>query len=125
MKNVNLNYRSDSYRRVFSKKNKKVKTPITLSIESFILFISGTAILYFVSTVPSDINLPMTISEAWDNLVIGFQRLFDSLITLGIGLSLIGLSLLGLLLILGGIFRFIKILTLLSHKNTISSKRIK
>ncbi len=82
------------------------------------MLIGGMYLLITMNKIPQMINWLIISKSAWSDMLVGLSKLFQSIIAFGSLLLIFSLVLLGLILLLGGLWRLLRVIS-----RYLSSKR--
>ncbi len=102
-----------TYRRVFHKPNRRPASIIRLSIESFSMTLVGSSIIFFLDSLEDRMRYFMKLPILFTDIFNGVRQIFLSLIGVSSSLLIVILLMLSLILLTGGIWRFLKLIALL------------
>lgn len=120
MKNLTKNKQRDVFRKKFKKKK---KLPLwRQTIESIVLFISGTYLLYYINLIPQKIDWQNILNTSWSNLIESLQILSQSIINFLLIFIVLVLIVIGFFLLFAGIIRFVRLLIILSNRRKRNAK---
>lgn len=103
------------FKRILFSKKRGILRPLWYQItEALIMLFSGISILTFLNWLPQRLDLLASINDSLKETVSGLIQLFDALVNLGTALIIIALIFFGFLLLLGGIWRILRLPTRVS-----------
>lgn len=121
-----LNRRSgkrDSLKKVFrTSRRQPKKSTIRQFFEASLMLSVGAAFLTALNWLPQQIDLLVIITGSFSALLEGLVEVIKALATLSSGLLLGGLMLFGLILLLGGLWRLVRVVSLLVSESTATRK---
>ena len=99
-------------RNVFRKVNKRrTASNLRQSIEASLMLASGITLLFILNTLSSKYDAYKIAIDASTNILSAIIRLFDSLVSLGSLFLIVALAILALTLLLGGLWRTLRIIS--------------
>ncbi len=126
----NSNRRSskrDSLKKVFRASRRQPKKSIIRQFFEAILMLSiGITLLSGLNQIPQEVDILEKTSDTFSALLSGLIEVFTSLVTIGSGLILGGLMIFGLVLLLGGLWRLLRVISLfiMISSSTNKSRRV-
>ena len=104
---------------IFRKKNiLKRRSRIKLFIESILFLTIGSSLTLFLNSIPNRIIFKDFTEEIWIGLSQGLVLIFESSVLIAKASSVLILIVVSFILIIGGILRFIKLLSLTNNSST-------
>ena len=91
------------------------KNKTRILIEAILMLALGINLLVFLYTLPGEFVLEVFLRETWLDFSQGFIQLIDSILKIGGALVVILLIALGLILVLGALSRFLRLLVMARH----------
>ena len=112
------------YRKVFRSRNKNSsKTLFRLALESIVFLSIGSYILIYLNFIPDKTFFYKGLDLLITNIVEGFKAIFSAVVTLGTGFLILSMMILGMILVLGGIWRILRILSIINNKSKTNIKK--
>ena len=110
-------YGNNLRRNVFRQRRRSIQvTAFRQLAESFVMLFAGISILYYLNKVPGREEWTSQILQAWQSLLESSYSIFQSLVTFLISISIFLAILFGLILILGALSRFLRVLVFTLQK---------
>ena len=101
-------------RRVFRRKRSIPVGSVLLQMLLILLFFSGgIGIVVLLQRLPEKVDLMVLVSQAIAEFISGIQLLLNAMVGLGVVMLIAGLVVLSGVLLLGGLWRFVRLLRLL------------
>ncbi|WP_320674579.1 hypothetical protein [Prochlorococcus sp. MIT 1341] len=119
MKNFNKRkdrklFKRDVFRR---RKSSDIKPTWRILLEALLMLLSGSWLLLFLNTLPRNYDFAAIISKAAVDLLNGVIQILDALTLFGSIALIAGLVVLGLLLLIGSLWRLVRIISLLISRS--------
>ena len=110
--------RSKISRKVFTNSYRRKNTSVWQQvIEASGLFLAGSTTIYFLNWLPQRLYAKTILVNTFNNLFTSFVQVVISLLSIGAAFLIVIAALLGLIMILGSLFRFTKLIIAIANGN--------
>ena len=111
-------------RRVFRKRRRLPVSVVVRQLLMILLLLSGgIAIVVLLQRLPAQVDLTVLVSQAVSDLISGIQLFLNAMVGLGVVMLIALLVILGGVLLLGGLWRLVRLLRLLFFPSSLQGRR--